>query len=112
MKRKPVDLGAVRKARAKLRAVVERYPELRGASSETNRRDWERVLTMATKKETNDEQIVIRLPSSLVAWVDAHAEALRASIPGAKFSRADAVRALLLAALEKSGTKKPKEPRG
>lgn len=63
---------------------------------------------MTTKKETNDEQIVIRLPRSLVDWVDAHAERMQASIPGAKFSRADAVRSLLLAALEKSGTKKPK----
>lgn len=60
------------------------------------------------KQETKDEQIVVRLPGSLVAWIDAHAERMRESIPGAKFTRADAVRTLLVAALDKSGTKRPK----
>lgn len=61
-----------------------------------------------TKRETNDEQIVIRLPGALVAWVDAHADAMREKLPGMRVTRADAVRTLLTAALEKSGTKRPK----
>lgn len=109
MKRKTVDLKAVRASRTRLRALAEKHPELAGTTGKRNREDWERTLeSMATTNRTNDEQIVVRLPGSLVAWVDAHADRMKESVPGAKFSRADAVRSLLLAALEKSGTKKPK----
>jgi hypothetical protein len=48
----------------------------------------------------NDSQLVVRLPSSLVGRVDAFAERMRAELPGTRFARAEAVRVLLLRALD------------
>ena len=97
MARKPIDLAAVRLARANLRRLAREHPELRGEPGDANRAGWERTLeTMAE----NDEQIVIRLPGALVERVDAHVERLRAEQPGLRITRSDAVRMLLSKALE------------
>ena len=45
-------------------------------------------------------QLAIRLPTSLVDRLDAHAERMRAQARGVRVTRADALRSLLLAALD------------
>jgi hypothetical protein len=49
---------------------------------------------------TNDSQLVVRLPGSLVGRVDAFAERMRVELPGVRFARAEAVRVLLTRALD------------
>lgn len=112
MKRKPVDLDAVRKARASLRKLAEDFPELRGPSGRANRVKWEAALedVMATKKSggVSEEQLVVRLPKDLLERVDAYAERLRAEQPGPAWKRSDVVRLLLARALDAAESPKRK----
>lgn len=48
----------------------------------------------------NDSQLVVRLPAALVSRVDQFAERMRATLPGMRFARAEAVRVLLTRALD------------
>ena len=50
--------------------------------------------------EKNTKQTAFRLPEGLVERIDAYAETLMAATPGLNVSRADAVRMLLLRALD------------
>jgi hypothetical protein len=50
-------------------------------------------------RSTNDSQLVVRLPGSLVERVDDFAERMRLELPGVRFARAEAVRVLLTRAL-------------
>lgn len=59
-------------------------------------------------RSTNDSQLVVRLPGSLVERVDDFAERMRSELPGARFARAEAVRVLLTRALD--GVKARREP--
>jgi hypothetical protein len=52
--------------------------------------------------ETNDEQIVVRLPRSLLERLDAHAERMRREVPGPAWKRSDVVRMLLAGALDEA----------
>jgi hypothetical protein len=52
--------------------------------------------------ETNDEQIVVRLPGSLLERLDAHAERMRREVPGPAWKRSDVVRMLLARALDEA----------
>jgi hypothetical protein len=54
----------------------------------------------APSRGTNDSQLVVRLPGSLVGRVDAFAEHMRGELPGVRFARAEAVRVLLTRALD------------
>lgn len=113
MKRKPVDLGAVRKARASLAKLAEEFPELRAPSSAGNRKTWEVALEkeiMAAKKKNQDEQLVVRLPTSLLERVDAYAEQLRLEQPGPAWRRSDVVRLLMARALDAADAAKPSKP--
>jgi metal-responsive CopG/Arc/MetJ family transcriptional regulator len=56
--------------------------------------------------ETKDEQIVVRLPSSLLGRLDALAEELRRETPGPAWSRSDVVRMLLARALDEAERKR------
>jgi hypothetical protein len=49
---------------------------------------------------TNDSQLVVRLPGTLVDRVDDFAERMRSELPGVRFARAEAVRVLLTRALD------------
>lgn len=51
-------------------------------------------------RPSNDRQLVVRLPTSLVARVDGFAEHMRSELPGVRFARAEAVRVLLTRALD------------
>jgi hypothetical protein len=58
---------------------------------------------MATKKDGNTDDpapVQVRLRSEVIDRIDAHRARLEADAPGVSLSRSDAVRALLLAALE------------
>jgi hypothetical protein len=48
---------------------------------------------------TNDNQLVVRLPGSLVERIDDFAAHMRNELPGVRFARAEAVRVLLTRAL-------------
>ena len=52
------------------------------------------------KDETKDEQIVVRLPGSLVGRLDAYGERMRREMPGPAWKRSDIVRLLLVRALD------------
>jgi len=55
----------------------------------------------------NDSQLVVRLPSALLARVDRYAASVRRELPGVRFARAEAVRVLLTRALaQPAGAKK------
>jgi hypothetical protein len=100
-KRRPVDLEAVRLARANLRRLARDHPELTTEPSKANRRRWETEVE-AIVDETKDEQMVVRLPGALLARVDAYAERLRREMPGPSWKRSDVVRLLLAKALDES----------
>ena len=61
----------------------------------------------APEAELNDAQLIVRLPTSLVERLDAHALRLRQNMPGVPFSRADAVRVLLSSGLDDAEKRKP-----
>lgn len=112
MRKKPVDLGTVRAARASLEKLAEDFPELRAPSSVGNRAKWEEALDMAAKKKTNreqDEQIVVRVSSALVERIDAYAERLRVEQPGPAWKRSDVVRLLITRALDDTEPRKTKK---
>jgi len=94
-----VDLAAVRLARANLRRLAREHPELTTTPSKANRRAWETELEAIVGDETKDEQIVVRLPSSLLERLDAYAERMRRDMPGRSWRRSDVVRMLLARAL-------------
>ncbi len=54
----------------------------------------------APPRGSNDSQLVVRLPGSLIGRVDEFAQRMRSELPGARFARAEAVRVLLTRALD------------
>lgn len=44
----------------------------------------------------SEEQLVVRIPSRLLAQIDEEVQRMRQEMPGVRLSRADAVRALIL----------------
>jgi hypothetical protein len=54
---------------------------------------------LETARSTNDSQLVVRLPGSLVERIDDFAAHMRSELPGVRFARAEAVRVLLTRAL-------------
>ena len=56
--------------------------------------------SLGTVRSTNDSQLVVRLPGSLVERVDDFAARMRSELPGVRFARAEAVRVLLTRALD------------
>jgi hypothetical protein len=101
-KKRTIDLGAVRTARANLRRLAREHPELTTKPSEANREGWESELETIVADETKDEQIVVRLPSALLERLDAYAERMRRETPGPSWKRSDVVRMLLARALDEA----------
>lgn len=99
-KRRAVNLDAVRRARASLRKLVNNRVDIRPMS------DTDLEETMA--RETNDAQIVVRLPQALVDRVDAYAERLRKEQPGPAWRRSDVVRQLIARAIDEVEPSKPR----
>ena len=65
------------------------------------------IFAVVTRKTVlgNDSQLVVRLPAALVGRVDRFAEHMRATLPGTRFARAEAVRVLLTRALDQVSPK-------
>jgi hypothetical protein len=61
----------------------------------------------AKARATNDSQLVVRLPGSLVERVDDFAAHMRTELPGVRFARAEAVRVLLTRALDELKGRRP-----
>lgn len=112
-----VDLGAVRLARSNLRTIIAAHPELRSpersarivaAASDPTEDRMKRL--DQSKSRGNTPAVAVRLPADLLAAVDAEAERLNGSMPGARFSRSDVIRMTLERALETAPTtaSKPK----
>ncbi len=59
-----------------------------------------RSKSLKNVRGTNDSQLVVRLPGTLVDRVDDFAEHMRSELPGVRFARAEAVRVLLTRALD------------
>lgn len=97
-----VDLPRVRAALAELDRLVEAHPELRGQSGAANRAAWLAELeTMeGDNVATNDKQTAIRIPAELMDRLDRMATLWRRERPGARMTRSDALRVLLLQALD------------
>jgi hypothetical protein len=101
-KRRPIDLDAVRTARANLRRLAREHPELTGPPGKANRKGWEQSLEAIVADETKDEQMVIRLSTALLQRLDAYAVRLREEMPGPSWKRSDVVRLLLARALDEA----------
>ena len=99
-KGRAVDLAAVRLARANLRSLARKHPELTTEPSTANRQGWVTDVEAMMADDTKDEQMVVRLPSALLERVDAYAERLRREMPGPSWKRSDVVRLLLAKALD------------
>jgi hypothetical protein len=95
-----VDWQSVRLARANLALLAREHPELTTKPSESNRTGWENAVEDIMGE--NDEQIVVRLPGSLLKRLDAYAERLRHEMAGPKWQRSDVVRLLLTRALDEA----------
>lgn len=52
-------------------------------------------------------QLAIRLPAAIVARIERHAERLRQRFPGVSVTRTDAIRALLVDALDRADVQAP-----
>jgi hypothetical protein len=98
----------LRDAVESLERACDSVPALR-ASTPDGRPAYDVALeqVLAGQKETmNDSQIVLRLPAELVERIDACAAQLRESNPGLRISRSDAVRALIVRALDADAGRK------
>jgi hypothetical protein len=97
-----VDWRVVRQARANLRRLARQHPDLLTTPSAANRARWESTLEDTMSDDTKGEQMVVRLPASLLKRLDAYAERLREEMPGPSWKRSDVVRMLLARALDQA----------
>lgn len=110
-RRRPVDLVAVRAARARLDALVREHPELVGADGD-GVQGW--MTTLERDEQMADtEQVAFRLPKDLVKRLDDCVERMAKAQPGMNITRTDAVRVLLMRALgdDEAKTKTSKRAR-
>ena len=95
-----VDLVAVVASRERLKALALAHPELCGGTrSAANVDEWEDLLKEDEEHMAKTEQVAIRMEEELLARIDAHVGAMGEQMPGATFTRADAIRALILKGL-------------
>jgi hypothetical protein len=105
---RPIDLGAVRDARKRLRQLALERPELTGPRGPRNRAGWEAVLE-------EDEMVAakmaaFRLPEELIGRLDEYAEQM-SSETGVKITRADVVKKLLMEGLDRVEAEQKKRKR-
>jgi hypothetical protein len=94
-----VDLVAVVASRERLKALTEAHPELCGPRGAANVDGWEDLLKEDEEHMAKTEQVAIRMEEELLARIDAHVGVMGEQMPGASFTRADAMRALILKGL-------------
>jgi len=103
MNRKPVDVARVAAALDQLDALAVEHPE---AFQGRDAAAWTTILEGAqTMTPEQTYQTAVRLPVSILERVDAYTERMHREIPGAKFTRTDAIRMLLVQALEAQDAK-------
>lgn len=100
-----VDEVAIAAASRRLGELANAHPELRGPSSGGNVAGWIKTLEneeyrMTPKSTEPGEQLAFRLPKTLIARLDKHAERLAKEHPGLEFTRTDVVKTLLTRALD------------
>jgi hypothetical protein len=100
----------VREARETLRKLAKTHPELIGQPSPENERDWQS--TLAENEMGKTVQVAFRLDEDLVKRLDKYAKQMEHEMPGFKVSRADAVRLLLIRALDNVEAVRTKKNRG
>ena len=109
MPRRPVDLGAVRDARRRLRELAKKHPELRGTSSPRNRAGWEAALQENEMVES--KVISFRFPDELMERIDGYAAKL-SERAGVEVPRSRVVLKLIRIALDQvEAEEKPKRKR-
>ena len=110
--KRTVDLGAVRVARARLKALVRENPELGGPRGTKNVAGWMKILEEEDQAMADTEQVAFRLARDLVKQLDVYAQEMSKAQPGMTFTRTDVVRILLTRALEEGAKTTAKAPRG
>jgi hypothetical protein len=106
---RPVDLPAVRRARANLDRLARDHPELTGPPSAANRAGWEYDLAqmenavMANRRNPDGPtvSIAVRLPQAVIDDLDSLVKRLEIEAPYRRTSRADALRLALTVGLER-----------
>jgi len=104
------DEIAIASASRRLDALARSNPELvdHNATGEDNRAAWVEVLQadakgrspMTPRSKERGTQLAFRLPEELVERIDTHVKRLGRDNPGLDFTRTDAVRSLLVRALD------------
>lgn len=118
---KVIDMKIVRSAQHNLARIAAEHPELLGESSVEG---WAETLSEMEERDMKTVQLGIRFSPEVVAAVDRFAAEenvrLRETLPGVTLNRADAIRVLVVAALQVRGyepgsssepTVKPRKPR-
>lgn len=103
MARRPVDLAAVREARARLAALAHEHPHLvapAGVSGDPVAHWIEALSTLEETMAESKKQVAFRLPESLISRIDAFAERCERERPGLSVSRTEALVILLTRALD------------
>lgn len=106
----PTDELSIAAASRRLDALASANPELvdHEAAGEDNRTAWLEVLhvdekgrsPMTPRSKERGTQLAFRLPDELVERIDEHVKRLGRDNPGLDFTRTDAVRSLLVRALD------------
>lgn len=91
------DLGKVREAQAELE---RRLDALAGQGVRPIPAEELEALIMGKRTEGETAPVAFRLDAALLKRLDAHAERMREAMPGLTISRTDALRTLLLKALD------------
>ena len=111
----PIDDMAIARSLRRLDEIAARRPEMLGERGTTNVAAW--IDTLAddehegdmAKAPTKQTQLAIRLPAELIDRLDQHAERMNRDHPGLGATRADAVRTLLTAALDRVEAAEPRK---
>src|SRR6266852_9609374 len=98
MNRKRIDLEKVKAARKTLKEIASQHPDLLGEKGPENVKGWESILAENEMGKTT--LVAFRLENELLKRIDGYAKRLEENTPGLKLARVDAVRVLLLRALE------------
>lgn len=98
MSRKTVDLEKVKAARKTLKEIASEHPGLLGERGPENVKGWETIL--AENEMGKNSMVAFRLENELLKRIDAYAKQVEEQNPGLKLARVDAVRMLLVRALD------------
>lgn len=96
---RPVNLGRVRRALARLDALAAARGDLFDPTA-AGRADLDALTLTLEESMPQDSRVAFRLPADILERVDRYADKLARENPGMRVSRSDAVRMLLTRALD------------